>query len=53
MLPGPSAFVRFSGLCPFVLARFGGLGGTQLLLLSTHKAPKRLVPFAIAADRLG
>ena len=53
MLPGPSAFARFSGRRPFVSAWFGGLNGTQLLLLFTHKAPKRLVPFAIAADRLG
>lgn len=56
LLPGPSAFARFSGLRPLVSAWFGGLGGLggmQLLLLSTHKASKRLVPIAIAADRLG
>ena len=53
LLPGPSAFARFSGLRPLVSAWFGGLGGMQLLPLSTHKASKRLAPFAIAADRLG
>ena len=49
----PRLFARFSGLRPLVSAWFGGLGGMQLLLLSTHKASKRLVPIAIAADRLG
>ncbi len=53
LLPELSAFLRFSGLRPLVSEWFGGLGGMQLLLLSTHKASKRLVPIAIAADRLG
>ena len=47
---GVLGFLRFSGLCSLAPAWFGGM---QLLLLSTHKASKRLVPIAIAADRLG
>lgn len=50
---GVLGVLRFSGLCSLAQAWFGGLGGMQLLLLSTHKASKRLVPIAIAADRLG
>ena len=44
---GVLGVLRFSGLCSLAQAWFGGLGGMQPLLLSTHKASKRLVSLRV------